>query len=256
LVSHSLKEDEPLRQSETSIEISCPASSAATASPSEGGRAYWTAMARRLAPYCARAQSRDRVLAYLRGVLSAAARKHSGQVAAVCGEPTPYGFQSGLSRADGDATAVRDALRPSSLQPLGDSNGVVVLDETGVRKNGPHAAGVARPSTGTVGTVENGHIGVLRGDASRLGHAVVDRELDVPAAGAHTRERCRPAGIPGDQPLATKPQLACQRLARACAAGRPAKWVTGDRVSGDARRRRRWLEARPPAYVLAVSGTE
>jgi hypothetical protein len=65
----------------------------ATASTIAGGRAYMADVARRLAPYFARSQSRDRVLAYLRGLLSEAERKNSWQVADVCGEPTPYGFQ-------------------------------------------------------------------------------------------------------------------------------------------------------------------
>jgi SRSO17 transposase len=45
-------------------------------------------------------------------------------------------------------------------------------------------------------------------------------------------------------------------LARALAAGVPASWVTGDSVYGDHRPLRRWLEAHPQAYVLAVSGQE
>jgi SRSO17 transposase len=43
-------------------------------------------------------------------------------------------------------------------------------------------------------------------------------------------------------------------LARAFAAGVPATWGSGDSVEGDDRRLRRWLEACPQAYVLAVSG--
>jgi hypothetical protein len=58
-----LQEDETMRPSETSTEISCPASIDATASTIAGGRAYLTDMARRLAPYVARSPSRDRVLA-------------------------------------------------------------------------------------------------------------------------------------------------------------------------------------------------
>ena len=61
----------------------------ATASTIAGGQAYMADMARRLAPYFARSQSRDRVLAYLRGLLSEAERKNSWQVAEVCGESTP-----------------------------------------------------------------------------------------------------------------------------------------------------------------------
>jgi SRSO17 transposase len=47
-----------------------------------------------------------------------------------------------------------------------------------------------------------------------------------------------------------------QMLQRALAGGVPARWVTGDRVYGDDRRLRMWLEAKLHAYVLAVSGQE
>jgi SRSO17 transposase len=233
-----------------------PATTDATASTMEGGRAYLADIARRLAPYFARAECRQRALAYLHGLLSAAERKNSWQVAEICGEPTPYGFQYLLGRADWDADAVRDELRTYVIQHLGDPNGVLVLDETGFVKKGCHSAGVARQYTGTVGKVENCQIGVFLGYAGQLGHVLIDRELYVPKEWANDRERCRQAGIPVDRPFATKPQLARQLLARAFAAGVPAKWVTGDSVYGNDRRLRVWLEARPQAYVLAVSGQE
>ena len=135
-------------------------------------------------------------------------------------------------------------------------NGVLVLDETGFLKKGQHSAGVARQYSGTAGKVENCQIGVFLGYASPLGHVLLDRELYLPVAWTQERERCRQAGIPADRGFATKPQLACQMLARALAARVPARWVTGDCVYGNDRRLRRWLEARPQAYVLAVSGKE
>jgi SRSO17 transposase len=237
-------------------ELSTLAATDATASSIVGGQAYLADVARRLAPYFARSQSRHRVMAYLRGLLSEAARKNSWQVAEVCGESTPYGFQYLLSRADWDAAAVRDELRRYVIQHLGDSNGVLVLDETGFLKKGAHLAGVARQYSGTAGKVENCQIGVFLSYASALGHALLDRELYVPKEWTDDRARCRQAGIPDERGFATKPQLACQMLARAFAAGLPAKWVTGDSVYGDDRRLRMWLEARPQAYVLAVSGKE
>jgi SRSO17 transposase len=237
-------------------ELSTLAATDATASSIVGGQAYLADVARRLAPYFARSQSRHRVMAYLRGLLSEAARKNSWQVAEVCGESTPYGFQYLLSRADWDAAAVRDELRRYVIQHLGDSNGVLVLDETGFLKKGAHSAGVARQYSGTAGKVENCQIGVFLSYASALGHALLDRELYVPKEWTDDRARCRQAGIPDERGFATKPQLACQMLARAFAAGLPAKWVTGDSVYGDDRRLRMWLEARPQAYVLAVSGKE
>jgi len=47
----------------------------ATASSIEGGRSDLADMARRLAPYCARSESRQRVRGYLRGLLREAERK-------------------------------------------------------------------------------------------------------------------------------------------------------------------------------------
>ncbi len=224
----------------------------ATASTMAGGQAYLANVARRLAPYFPRSQSRHRVMAYLRGLLSEAERKNSWQVAEICGESTPYGFQYLLSRADWDADAVRDELRHYVIQHLGDSADVLVLDETGFLTKGEHSARVSRQYSGTAGKVGNCQIGVFVSYASSLGPALLDRELYLPKVWSDDAERCRQAGILTERPFATKPQLAQQMLARAFAAGVPAKWVTGDRVYGADRRLRRWLEARPQAYVLAA----
>jgi len=77
----------------------------------QGWAAYLTDIAQRLGPYFARAETRQRVMTYLRGLLSPAERKNSWQLAELSGETTPYGFQYVLSRADWAADAVRDELR-------------------------------------------------------------------------------------------------------------------------------------------------
>ena len=243
-----------MQRIDETTELSTRATTDATASTIAGGRAYMADMARRLATYFARAQSRHRAQAYLQGLLSEAERKNSWQVAEVCGESTPYGFQSLLSRADWDADAVRDELRLYVIQPLGDANGVLVLDETGLLKKGEHSAGVARQYSGTAGKVENCQIGVFLRYASPLGHALLDRERYLPKAWTDDGARCWQAGIPADRPFAPTPQLAQQMLNRAFRAGVPAKWVTGDSIYGADRRLRLGLEAQPQAYVLAVSG--
>lgn len=222
----------------------------------QGWTTYLTDIARRLGPDFARAETRQRVMTYLQGLLSPAERKNSWQLAEETGEATPYGFQYLLARADWAADAVRDELRVYIRQHLSDPHGVMVIDETGFLKKGQHSAGVARQYSGTAGKVENCQIGVFVAYASGLGHVLLDRELYLPEEWTNDRERCRQAGIPDDRDFATKPQLAQQMLARAFAAGMPAQWVTGDSVYGHARQLRMWLEERPQAYVLAVSGQE
>src|ERR671914_1567887 len=226
------------------------------ASTVQGGLAYLADMERRLAPYFARSESRQRALAYLRGLLSPAGRKNSWQLAEVSGEATPYGFQHLLGRADWQADAVRDELRHYLIPHLRDPAAVLVIDETGFVKKGRHSAGVARQYSGTAGRIDNCQIGVFLAYASHLGHALLDRELYLPKAWTEDPARCRQAGIPEDRRFATKPQLARHMLARALAAGVPAAWVTGDSIYGDDRRLRMWLESLPHAYVLAVSGKE
>jgi SRSO17 transposase len=222
----------------------------------QGWTTYLTDIARRLGPYFARAETRQRVMTYLQGLLSPAERKNSWQLAEETGDATPYGFQYLLARADWAANAVRDELRVYIRRHLSDPHGVMVIDETGFLKKGQHSAGVARQDSGTAGKVENCQIGVFVAYASRLGHALLDRELYLPEEWTTDRKRCRSAGIPDDRDFAAKPQLAQQMLARAFAAGMPAQWVTGDSVYGHARQLRMWLEKRPQAYVLAVSGQE
>jgi SRSO17 transposase len=226
------------------------------ASTVQGGFAYVADMERRLAPYFARLESRQRALAYLRRLLSPAGRKNSWQLAEVSGAATPYGFQYLLGRADWEADAVRDELRCYLIQHLRDPAAVLVIDETGFVKKGQHSAGVARQYSGTAGRIENCQIGVFLAYASHLGRALLDRELYLPKAWTEDPARCRQAGIPEDRRFATKPQLARHMLARAFAAGVPATWVTGDSIYGDDRRLRMWLGSCPQAYVLAVSGKE
>jgi SRSO17 transposase len=222
----------------------------------QGGAASLHAIERRLAPYFERAEPRQRAMAYLRGLLSPAERKNSGQLAEVSGDATPYAIQPLRRRALWDPEAVREALHRDVVQHLEDPEAVLVVDDTGVLKKGRHSAGVARPYSGTAGCVENGQIGVFLGYASALGHALLEREFSLPQEWSDARERCRQAGIPDARNFATKPPRARQMLMRAFAAGTSAKWVTGDRVYGDDRRWRMWLEAQPQAYGLAVSGKE
>jgi SRSO17 transposase len=208
----------------------------------QGGAASLTDIERRLAPYCERSEPRQRAMAYLRGLLSPAERKNRWQLAEVSGDATPYAFQHLLRRALWDPEAVREELRHYVVQHLEDPEAVLVIDETGFLKKGRHSAGVARQYSGTAGRIENCQIGVFVGYASRLGHALLDRELYLPKEWADDPARCRRAGIPEDRRFATKPQLAQQMLPRTLAAGVPARWVTGDSVYGDDRRLRMWLE--------------
>jgi SRSO17 transposase len=209
----------------------------------------------RIGPRFRRREARERVRRYLEGLLGHIERKNGWQLAEALGEGGPQGMQRLLNAADWDAEAVRDDLRAYVLEPLADErSGVLVIDETGFVKKGTKSAGVARQYSGTAGRRENQQIGVFLLYASARGAAFIDRALYLPDEWMGNSERRVEAHIPAQVGFATKGELARELLARAFAAGVPARWVVGDTVySGD--EVRRWLEGQGRNYVLAVPST-
>jgi SRSO17 transposase len=201
----------------------------------------------------ARAEPRQRAMAYLRGLISPIERKNGWQLAEYAGEKQPYGMQHVLGRAVWSADAVRDDLRTYVVEHLGEADAVLVVDETGFLKKGTKSVGVARQYSGTAGRVENCQIGVFLVYATARGRTFLDRELYLPRAWATDRPGRTAAGVPETVRFMTKPQLARQMIARALAAGVPCGWVTGDSVYGSDWRMRSWLEERQLSYVLGVT---
>ncbi len=84
----------------------------------------------------ARSEHRLRVRASLEGLLSPVERKNGWQVAEHAGEARPSGMQRLLAGAKWGADAVRDDLRASVAEHLSDERAVLVIDETGLLKQG------------------------------------------------------------------------------------------------------------------------
>ena len=218
----------------------------------EGWAAGLAEVHARIAPRFARSEPRERVLAYVRGLLAPLERKNSWTLAEQAGEAIPDGMQRLLAYADWDAAAVRDDLRDYVVEHLGDPGGVLVVDETGFLKKGTKSAGVARQYSGTAGRVENCQVGVFLGYATPVGRTFLDRELYLPKAWAEDRARRAEARVDPGVEFATKPELAMRMIARALDADVPAGWVTGDEVYGQHSRLRMMLEESQMPYVLAV----
>ena len=207
----------------------------------------------RMAGRFARVEPRRRARAFVLGLLADLPRKNCWTIAEHAGDPSPGGMQHLLGRARWDADGVRDDLRDYVTEYLGDSDAVLVVDETGDLKKGTATAGVQRQYTGTAGRTENAQVAVYLTYAARAGHAMIDRELYLPKSWTAEPARCAAAGIPEDTAFATKPALARRMLARSLDAGVPASWVAGDEVYGADPRLRGDLEERRIGYVLAVA---
>jgi SRSO17 transposase len=199
-----------------------------------------------------RVETRRRAATFLRGLLAELPRKNCWTIAEHAGETDPYGMQHFLARASWDTDGVRDDLRDYVIGGLGDTDGVLVIDETGDVKKGRHTVGVQRQYTGTAGRIENAQVAVYLAYAGPRGHAMIDRELYLPRSWTDDAGRLTEAGVPDEIEFATKPALATGMLTRALAAGVPAPWVTGDEVYGADPALRAELEAQQIGYVLAI----
>ena len=209
----------------------------------------------RIAARFGRSEPRRRAAAYLRGLLSPVERKNGWQLAEAAGDRTPDGVQEFLSRTRWDADAVRDDLQTYVVEQFGDSDAVLVIDETGFLKKGTKSAGVGRQYSGTAGRIENSQIGVFLGYASRHGHVLLDRALYLPKDWAGDRVRRAKAHIPDDVAFATKPMLSLAMLEHARAAGVPFAWITGDSVYGSVYALRQWAGQHRYGYVFTVTSS-
>lgn len=206
----------------------------------------------RIGPHFARSEPRQRAVHYIRALLSDTPRKNGWQLAEHLGEATPDGVQHLLARADWDADAVRDELLPYVAEHLGESEGVLVVDETGFLKKGTKSCGVARQYSGTAGRIENCQIGVFLAYATSKGHTLLDRALYLPKEWTTDAQRFEAAGVPEEVTFATKIVLAKRMIERAVANGLPARWVTADTVYGSDYAFRQSLEKAGLNYVVGV----
>jgi SRSO17 transposase len=199
-----------------------------------------------------RVETRRRAGKFVLGLLADLPRKNCWSIAEHAGDRDPHGMQYLLARASWDTDGVRDDLRDYVVGQLGDTDGVLVFDETGDLKKGTGTVGVQRQYTGTAGRIENAQVAVYLTYAAARGHALIDRELYLPQSWTSDPDRLAEAGVPDDIEFATKPALATGMLTRALRAGVPARWVTGDEVYGNDPGLRAECEVQQVGYVLAI----
>jgi SRSO17 transposase len=127
-------------------------------------------------------------------------------------------------------------------QSLGEADGVMLIDESGVVKQGQDSVGVAAQYCGSVGKVANCQVGVHLGYVSRQGYTLLDSQLFVPAEWfdeAHT-DRRHACGLPADLTYHTKPEIGLQLLQAAVQGNEqlaeplPFQWVAADALYGHA----------------------
>jgi SRSO17 transposase len=173
---------------------------------------------------------------YLQGLLSQQPRKTTERIALTQGGNV-RDLQHFIGQSHWPIEPLIARQQQLIADTLGDPDGVVIIDESGVVKQGTASVGVAPQYCGAVGKVANCQVGVYLGYASRHGHTLADGRIFLPEvwlddAHAELREQC---GIPDSVTFQTKPELALTLLQDAVRRGSlPFRWVAVDALYGDA----------------------
>ncbi|WP_030443139.1 IS701 family transposase [Actinoplanes subtropicus] len=200
-----------------------------------------------------RPEPRRRVRDFVRGLLAPLPRKNCWTIAEHAGDASPDGMQDLLTRVSWDDAEVRADVREFVGEQLGDTEAVLVIDETGDLKKGRHTVGVQRQYSGTAGKIENCQLAVHLIYATETTHAMLDAALYLPKSWCDDPARRAEAGVPEQVRFATKPQLASRMIEAAVTAGLPCRWVAGDEAYGGDPRLATRLRALRLGYVLAVA---
>jgi len=187
------------------------------------------------APAFRRPEQNTWAAVYLKGLLSAQPRKTIERIA-LTQAVNVRDLQHFIGQSAWRTAPVIARHQHLVADTLGAADAVVLVDESGVVKQGHDSVGVAPQYCGAVGKVANCQVGVYLGYASVKGDTLVAGRLYVPKpwfADDHAALRAQ-SGLPDDLTFQTKPQLALTLLRETVERGAlPFQWVAADALYGD-----------------------
>jgi len=210
------------------------------------------------APLFRRSTSRASVERYLTGLLTDLPRKNCDTIAAAVAGTSTERLQHLLTDATWEPQAL-DQQRVRALVAQSPPQGILVLDDTGLPKQGRSSAGVARQYSGTLGKVANcqvvvsAHYVADEPTSSAPVHWPLTAQLYLPEAWATAQTRRAKVHVPSEVLFQTKPELALALVDQARAWGVPFAWVVADAGYGDNPTFLHGLDDRQVAYVVGIS---
>jgi SRSO17 transposase len=127
-----------------------------------------------------------------------------------------------------------------------------VIDDTGFPKHGKHSVGVSHQYCGQTGKQDNCQVAVSLSLANHHASLPVAYRLYLPKGWAEDATRRAKAGVPENIAFQTKPKIALDQLAWACAAGLPRGVVLMDSAYGTDASLRRGARDLGLDYAAAV----
>lgn len=224
--------------------------------------AHFEAFVERIAAVLGHADRREPFAHYCTGLLLPGERKSVEPMAAQVAPDRVRSKHQSLHHFVADApwsdAALLGAVREYVLERArrrGAEPEAVLIDDTGMPKQGRHSVGVARQYCGQLGKQDNCQVAVSVSLANEHYSLPVGYRLYLPGEWAQDVERRRKAKVPQEIRFATKPEIAIQLLRELKAAGALPPLAIADAGYGVNGPFRRDLQALGLDYVVGITGS-
>lgn len=177
-------------------------------------------------------------LDYLQGQLVCEARRNMSQMSSQVVERNPQALSNFISTSPWEDAPLLEAIGQHAARllsaPASGMAPALILDESGIAKQGKASVGVARQYCGALGKVDNCQVGVYLAYCTDQEATLIDRRLFLPKRWIDDPARCAQAGIPPQaQVFRTKAQLGWEMIQAARAQDLPFAFVGMDAHYGE-----------------------
>jgi SRSO17 transposase len=171
---------------------------------------------------------------YLHGQLFTQQQMNLTQYCREVPESEYEAMQHFISDSPWDDTALIKQVQNDVCHLLGDPNdGALILDESGIVKQGNMSVGVSRQYCGRLGKVENCQVGVYLAYANSHHTSLIDYRLYLPQAWIDDPQRRARCDVPETSTFRTKAQVGLEMIRAFTASGLPYRWVSMDAHYGE-----------------------
>jgi SRSO17 transposase len=137
-------------------------------------------------------------LEYMKGQLLLESRRNMKQMSIKVVKKDNQALSHFISNSPWKEEPLIEAVAENAVNLMSQNGerGALILDESGIPKQGDKSVGVARQYCGALGKVDNCQVGVFLAYSTPSATTLIDRRLYLPAEWVNDSRRCKEAGIP------------------------------------------------------------
>ena len=191
---------------------------------------------------------------YLNGLIVLQYRKNMRKMAIYCCKcSNDQSLSHFLSTSPWRSTDLLKSVRTKAIQTIG-KNGVLILDESSIKKSGNSSVGVSHQYCGNLGKKDNCQVGVFLAYFKKKRRMLIDERLYLPQKWIDDQVRCLKAKIPHEEiKFRTKHELGLEMIDNAIEEGIPFSYVTMDGFYGENPELLTELESRGLTFVADIA---